>query len=244
MSGPIAAEYLKVRTTRSVAYTGLPAIALVVVVTGALMTQVPEAELVGPLDGLPYFTQIPMFVALFPFIVGIRGFTDEFRHSTMVGTVVATPRRGRVVIGKAVVSGVSGVLIGALAGAVFLGIAVPALILKGVSFTVSPESLRLLAAFAAVCGLWAVIGVGLGALVRNQLAAIVGAILWVLALENFAAAIVPDAARYLPGKAAQALSQIREPWMLTPWAAAAVFASYALVALLVGAAALQRRDVS
>jgi hypothetical protein len=244
MSGPIAAEYLKVRTTRSVAYTGLPAIALVVVVTGALMTQVPEAELVGPLDGLPYFTQIPMFVALFPFIVGIRGFTDEFRHSTMVGTVVATPRRGRVVIGKAVVSGVSGVLIGALAGAVFLGIAVPALILKGVSFTVSPESLRLLAAFAAVCGLWAVIGVGLGALVRSQVAAIVVAILWVLALENLAAAIVPDAARYLPGKAAQALSQIREPWMLSPWAAAPVFAGYALVALLVGAAALQRRDVS
>jgi ABC-type transport system involved in multi-copper enzyme maturation permease subunit len=244
MSGPIAAEYLKVRTTRSVAYTGLPAIALVVFVTGALMTQVPEAELVGPLDGLPFFTQIPMFVALFPFIVGIRGFTDEFRHSTMVGTVVATPRRGRIVIGKAVVSGVSGVLIGALAGAVFLGIAVPALTLKGVSFTVSPESVRLLAAFAAVCGLWAVIGVGLGALVRSQVAAIVGAILWVLALENFAAAIFPDAARYLPGKAAQALSQIREPWMLTPWPAAAVFAGYALVVLLVGAAALQRRDVS
>jgi hypothetical protein len=32
--------------------------------------------------------------------------------------------------------------------------------------------------------------------------------------------------------------------MLSPWAAAPVFAGYALVALLVGAAALQRRDVS
>jgi ABC-2 type transport system permease protein len=244
MSGSIAAEYLKVRTTRSVAYTGLPAIILVAFVTGALMTQVPHAELVGPLDGLPFFKQIPMFVALFPFIVGIRGFTDEFRHSTMVGTFVAAPRRGRVIIGKAVVFGVSGVLIGALASAVFLGIAVPALTLKGVSFTVSPESLRLLATFAAVCGLWAVIGVGLGALVGSQVAAIVGAILWVLALENFAAAVFPDAARYLPGKAAQALSQVREPWMLSPWAAAAVFAAYALFALLVGAVTLHRRDVS
>jgi ABC-2 type transport system permease protein len=244
MTGSIAAEYLKVRTTRSVAYTGFPAIVFVVFVTGALMTQVPDAELVGPLDALPFFKQIPMFVALFPFIVGIRAFTDEFRLSTMAGTFVATPRRGRVVIGKAVVFGVSGVLIGALAGAVFLGITVPTLTLKGVSFTVSPESLRLLAMFAAVCGLWAVIGVGLGAVVRNQVGAIVGALLWVLALENIAAAVLPDAARYLPGKAAQALSQVREPWMLSPWPAAAVFAGYALVVLLVGAAALQRRDVS
>jgi ABC-type transport system involved in multi-copper enzyme maturation permease subunit len=244
MTGSIAAEYLKVRTTRSVAYTGLPAIVLVVFVTAALMTQVPEVELAGPLDALPFFKQIPMFVALFPFIMGIRAFTDEFRHSTMVGTLVATPRRGRVVVGKAVVFGASGILIGALAGAMFLGIAVPALTLKGVPFAVSPESLRLLAAFAAVCGLWAVIGVGLGALVRSQVAAIVGAILWVLALENLASAAFPAAARYLPGKAAQALSQVPEPWMLTPWAAAAVFAGYALVALLVGAVALQRRDVS
>jgi hypothetical protein len=46
--------------------------------------------------------------------------------------------------------------------------------------------------------LWAVAGLGVGALVRNQVPALVGLCAWLLFVENLLVGNVPDAGRFAP----------------------------------------------
>ena len=48
---------------------------------------------------IPLLLVIPVFVL----ILGIRSFTDEFRHGSVVPTFLATPERRRVLVAKFVV---------------------------------------------------------------------------------------------------------------------------------------------
>jgi ABC-2 type transport system permease protein len=49
--------------------------------------------------------------------------------------------------------------------------------------------------------LWAALGVGIGAIVRNQVATIVGLFAWVFVVEILLFQYLPGMARYAPGAA-------------------------------------------
>jgi hypothetical protein len=96
----------------------------------------------------------------------------------------------------------------------------------------------------AAGALWGVIGVAVGALVRQQVAAVVGALVWVLVVENLGAGLLRDAGRYLPGQAAHALADASQAGtLLAPALGAAVLAAYALVALALAALRMVRTDI-
>jgi hypothetical protein len=91
-----------------------------------------------------------------------------------------------------------------------------------------------------------VLGVGLAALLRNQVAAvIVGLLWWWQGIERLLLALVrqPDLERWLPMGAASALTRPGDG-ALPMWAGALVLAAYALVLALVGGRLVVRRDLT
>ncbi len=54
------------------------------------------------------------------------------------------------------------------------------------------------------------VGVAIGALIRNQLIAVALALVWMLAVENVGAAVLGGVAEYLPGQAARSLGAAGE----------------------------------
>ena len=92
--------------------------------------------------------------------------------------------------------------------------------------------------------LWTAIGVGLGLAVKHQVAAIAGALVWLLAAEGIFSGLVPDVARYFPGAAGFATVGINAADLLTPALGAALLGAYALVVVAIGAVLMQRRDIA
>jgi hypothetical protein len=94
----------------------------------------------------------------------------------------------------------------------------------------------------AAAALWAVIGVGLGALVRHQVAVIAGISIWLLFVENLLVSFVPDVGRLAPGAAGAALGGINPDDLLAPGFGAAVLAAYAVAVAAGGWVSLTTRD--
>jgi len=95
---------------------------------------------------------------------------------------------------------------------------------------------------AGLCGL---VGVGVAALVRNQVAALVGVVVWVLLVEGLLMSLLhaPSMARWLPSAAAAAITS-PGGGQLSRLAGALLLAGYALALALVGTRLVVRRDIT
>jgi hypothetical protein len=187
--------------------------------------------------------------------VGVMSIGSEYRHMTITSTFLATPKRVRVMVAK--VTSLLG--IGVFYGLVFLagsvGVGATTIAIKGYSPIPDLGAIsRALALSLLVLGLWALIGLGAGILIPNQVAAIliaVGAAFIVLPLASillglvsWGKAIVP----YLPSEASSAMvGQINASTsveFLTWWAGALVLVAYAAVLAGIGSLLTIRRDVT
>ncbi len=181
-------------------------------------------------------------------ILGTIGITGEFRHKTVVATFLATPRRGRVVIAKMVTYGLTGMGYAIVCNAAALAIGWPWLATEGIH--VSPFANGIPAAQGGVViavALYGVIGVGLGALVREQVWTVVALLVYMLVVEPVLLGIQAfhTWATYLPGGAANALTQVvNGTKYLRPWQGGLVLAGYGVAFALAGARLTLRRDVT
>jgi len=83
-----------------------------------------------------------------------------------------------------------------------LAIALPWLIAKGASLAVADrQGLATLGAML-ITALYRLAGVGVGALVRNAIAAVAGALAWMAIVENLLVSLLPHTGKWLPGGAA------------------------------------------
>ena len=95
--------------------------------------------------------------------------------------------------------------------------------------------------------IYAAVGVCVGALVRNQVAAVVGALLWSVLAESLTVALLPQVGRWLPGGALAGVLQstpLRGGTYLPFWAATLLLAGYGAVFALLAARTTLRRDVT
>jgi hypothetical protein len=124
---------------------------------------------------------------------------------------------------------------------------VAALLARGVDVRLDGDDYALLVlGSAAAAALWAAIGVGLGALIRNQVPTLIGICAWLLFVEGLLAGDVGglgDVGRFLPGAAASAISGQDPSTLLAPAVGLVLLASYAVATAVTGALAISRRDV-
>jgi len=249
VSGLIRSELLKQRTTRTSGLllmwmTGLILLVVLLHVLSLSTDHISSAD--GQLKVVGWGTGI---AALFASLLGAMSITAEIRHGTIRPTFLATPRRGRVITAKLIAGALTGVAIGLLAEGLTAAIEAAGLAARGIHIQLTAgDYLQLFAGGAAAGALFAAIGVGLGAIVRQQVGAIVALCVWLLLIETTLIGNIPSAGKYAPGAAAGAIAgaiQTQTPAKLVaPALGLLLLAAYAAFAAGAGALLTNRRDVA
>ncbi len=241
MKRALHAETLKLATTRS--YAGLVAGAVAVAGLGTVSTMsAVDSEQVRLADQ-QFFLIATTNLALFAVILGVKSSTDDFRHGTVVLSALLEPGRLRTVVAKAVTAAVAAAGLAAVALTAMVALAT-ALGWSGSDMGDVGSDWQALGGLTAATATWAVIGVSIGELLRQQVPSVLIGVVWVLLVENLGAGLLEDDARWLPGQAAHALAGASTVGTgLAPGAAGAVLALYAVAAIAVAGISFRRRDV-
>jgi len=249
VSAALRAELFKQRSSRTgvglfVAMLGL--VAFVVLLHGLGVDA-------GTVDGASkqvtmLFGWGTVFGALFAALLGAMSITSEIRHGTIRPTFLVNPRRREVVAAKVWASMLIGAGFGLVAAAIAMGVGAATLRARGIDVLLGTGDYALLfAGGAAAAALWAAIGVGVGAVVRNQVPALTGVCVWLLFVENLLVGDIAGVAgvgRLLPGAAAKAISGQDPDVLLAPTVGLVLLAFYAAAAVVAGSLATSRRDVA
>ena len=193
------------------------------------------------------FVYPTLLTAVLAAVAGVLLFTSEVQHGTLAASLTAHPSRWPVVAAKTVVAAGFGLLLGGVGlaagalGAVAGGLAVGAL--SGVATTVVWALLYTAGS--------ALLGLGVGMVVRHSAGAVSGLLVWWLVVEGLIVSFAPPGiVRFVPFDAGARTLGIetdldrpevvaaRLPNLLH----ASIFWGYVIAALLVGATLLLRRD--
>lgn len=252
MTALVRAELLKLRTVR------LPLWLLVT--TLALVTlSVCVTVLTAGLEGAPLTLEDPQLLArgvasasggnLLILVLGILMLTQEFRFGTATPSFLTTPKRERVVVAKLLAVVVTGALFALASAVLALGLSWALIAVRGGEVRFDGTVLEVLAGVLLVLLLYGPIGIGVAALVRNQIAAVVGALAWVFVVEQLLVALWPEVGRWTPGGATAAVLQLGDlattrGELLPVWGGALLLIGYAVVLSALGAGLTLRRDLT
>jgi ABC-2 type transport system permease protein len=241
MSSLVSAEFLKLRTTRT-AYGFLAAIVLltlaVVAANSANVDLRAKEDLEEALSGAG-------IAAALLLVLGIVATTGEHRHGTITSSLLASPDRRRLVGAKVIAYLLTGALLGIAAVLATFAVAVPWLSARDAPLDLldAGDYLGLFVEGVAVSALSGAVGVGIGAIVRNQVAAVVGTLVYLFVLEPVIGVVSADVAAYTIGGSQSALTAAPVEDALDPLAGGLVLAAWALGLSLAGAELEERRDV-
>jgi hypothetical protein len=245
MSAQLRSELLKQRSTFTNVGLFLAMLALVLLAVLLHAVAVPADRLQTASDQVQVFRFGALLGALFAGLVGALSITGEIRHGTIRPTFLVTPRRGHVVAAKIVISALVGTLFGLVAAGVAVGVGSAALAGRGIPITLDAGDYTLMPLGGiAAAALWAPLGLGLGALLRNQVATLIAIFLWLLFIENLLVDFVPGAGKFAPGAAAAAITGLDPDRLLAPAVGALLLTGYAAAAAAAGWIATLRRDVA
>jgi ABC-type transport system involved in multi-copper enzyme maturation permease subunit len=238
------AELLKLRTTR-VTYVLGGVVALLAGITAAGFV---AGDALGDDPALD-LARGASFGATFVTVVGILLVTNEYRHGTIASTFLVAPHRERVLVAKLAAAVVAGALYAFLAVATVAAVALPWLAARDDALPLDAQALEAVGLLLVMFALSAALGAAVGAIIRNQVGAIVATLLWFLVVEPLVALLVAllrgdisdqaEISRYLPGAA---LSAIVGESGLRIGPAIALASTYVAALAVVGAVAMVRRD--
>jgi ABC-2 type transport system permease protein len=248
MSGQLRSELFKQRTTRANALLLASMVGLIALVVLLHMLTLPAHDLSDRQGQLKVLGLGTTFGMVFASLLGTISITGEIRHGLIRPTLLVTPKRGRVIVAKVAASAIAGAAFGLLAEALAAGVGGAALAGRGIHLAVSAADVaQLLAGGAVAAAMWAVIGVGVGAIVRNQVGAVVGLVVWQLFVEMTLIGSLPSAGKFAPGAAAGAIAgailEQTSRYLLTPALGAVIVVVYAAVATAAAVVTAARRDV-
>jgi ABC-2 type transport system permease protein len=258
----IRSEWIKLRSLRSTWYS-LFATVVIIVGLGTLFSALRAHRFNQETGGLRPGGLVARF-DLDPTLISLRGvflaqlaigvfgvlvITGEYSTGMIRSSLAAVPHRTPVLIAKALVFGVTALIvteIAALAGFLLGQVALKSTHLQATLG--SPDAARAVLGAGLYLTAIGLLGVGLGFLIRNTagaIATLVGVLLVLPLLANaLPSPYSTDVSKYLPLNAGTQIlaTTNHDSTMLGPWAGIGITAIYALAALIAGAAVLKRRD--
>lgn len=244
LAAALRSEWIKwttVRTTKAILGGAFVASSLMSWATAAFYTE--EA-----LTAAEVFVFSTWLTAVLAVIAGVLSFSAEAQHGTLAAAVAAQPTRWPIIAAKAVVAAGYGLALGVTGLATgFLGALVGGIEVGDTSGIPATVGWALLYTSGS-----AVLGLGVGMIVRHSAAAVSGVLVWWFVIEGLLIQFAPaEVVRFLPFDAgfrtlgagpsfdspefvASALSNALH---------ASIFWGYVLAALTIGTTLLHRRDV-
>jgi ABC-2 type transport system permease protein len=242
VNAQLRSELLKQRSTQTAPFLLLAMLGLVGLASALHVLAPPAHDLASRRHQLEIFEVGTRIGMLFAALAGAMAITGEIRYGTIRPTFLVTPRRGTVVVAKLAVSALAGIVFGLVAEALMAGAVAWALAARGIHNQLDGgDYARLLVGGTAAAAIWAAIGLGVGAVVRNQVGTLVGLCAWILLVENLLL-FVPDADRFTPGGAGLALAG--KPDELATAVGVALLVGYAAAVSAAGWLTTVRRDVA
>lgn len=240
MTNILLAELLKLRTTRTALGFALAGVLLVLLVV-----------LVGILAGDPKsisdkrsIVSIGDSLSVVLLLFGVVGATAEYRHRTVAPAALIEPARSRLTLGRMIAYGLAGLAVGALMLLVALAIGIPLLgDTSGPSLTASDYAQAVGGSLLA-CALGAMLGIGVGVLIANQVAAVVGTLVFLFVAEPLIGVASSDVRPYTIGNALAAAGGATGRHELAFAAAVAVILAWTAIFLAVALLVDRRRDIA
>jgi len=240
-------EWFKLRTTPALPVTA-------VLVTGLVLVAAATNVVLAGQGGLPPLgseENVGKVLAVAPatgvamLVLGIMIGAGENATRAIIGTYLGEPRRNRVLQAKLLAGGGLGAIAGAGVFALTWGVGAGLFALRGVHH-LQADVVGLAVGTVLVTATFGLVGVALGALVRNMVSAIVGALVWVGVVElAVLQPLWPSVDRWFPAGSAVALTSIRHSGdhLLAVPVAAAVLTGWAALLCLIAMGTSLRKDV-
>ena len=243
MRGQLRSELLKQRSTQTAFFLFLAMAGLVALAVALHLLALGKARLATNAHQLEVFQVGTRAGMLFAALAGALAITSEIRFGTIRPTFLVEPRRSPVLAAKLAIGALTGFVYDLLAEGLMAAFAAIAFSVRGIPNQLTGgDYTRILLGGAAAAALWAVLGVGVGALVRNQVATLVGLCAWMFLVESVSEGFVPNAAKLMPGGAG--LSLAGNEHKLSLGLAALLLITYTAAAAAAGWVTTLRRDVA
>jgi ABC-2 type transport system permease protein len=175
-------------------------------------------------------------------LFGAIAVAREYGHKTVVPTFLTSPKRSRAVLAQLAAVLLAGAALALVGQALVIAGVALALPSTDYGFLLSAGAvIRLLVATTLAGAVGAVLGAGLGALIRNIGGAVTTAVLVLFVIPPLAAQLLTDAGSWIPPTLFAVISGVSTDTSL--WAALLAVAAWALIPAAAGLVAVQRRDV-
>ncbi len=240
MAPLLRAEILKLRTTRTFfALAGVAAglSVLVVTLSASLGTDFNHDDVHDLFSG--------DFTGYFVMILGVVGMAGEWRHRTITSTVLAAPDRLRLLAAKLLSYGVAGILLSLAITVTIMAVGTAILATRGETTLGVADLADVLWRNLIVAGLVGALGVCVGGLIRNQVVAIVGLLVFAFAVEPTLLGFVPSVGRFGPvvGAPSAVSGAAHDDDLLAPGIAILVMAGWIGLGFAATGFLLKRRDL-
>jgi ABC-2 type transport system permease protein len=246
----IRAEFLKLRTTQVWFWMLLAAVAVTVLLVVAQLAPHDAPRSRDDVYGV-FTSSGAAYVVVF--VLGVLGTTTEFRYQTITPTVLTTPSRWALITAKMISYAIIGAIYALICVIVQVAIALPWLSSKGFDISLTSQHVprALLGVFTAVA-LFGIVGLGIGALLRNQIVAVSLGLIFLLVINNVLVGIpgVKHVFPYTPVGAVDSIftitghSDFNGVTILSGAGGALVLLLWAFIPAIVGASLTMNRDIT
>lgn len=250
MKALLDAELLKMRSTRATALLVLATLVLAVLtvattVPGAIeenaWISLDDPDLLANVVGNGFGAPLVLMTLL-----GVLAFTQEFRYGTITSTYLGEPRRTRVLVAKGLSLALASIVITIMTLAVSVACGIALIRSQDGNVTVTGQFWQTVGAGFVVMAAYGVVGVAVGALVPNQIAAVVGVLIWMLAVEQMVIPLFSEVGRWMPFAAASSLMQVGSSYgdkLLSVAMGGLVLLGYTAVTVVLALIVTPKRDV-
>jgi ABC-2 type transport system permease protein len=187
----LRSEWIKLRTIRMNWVLLILAVAFPLVVVTLVTALVRESDVTAE-NTIGTITGTSVITAMLLGVIGASTITGEFGFGTIRVTFAANPRRMVVLVAKAIVTVVTAVVVEAIVVGIGYTAASAIASSRDLPFGVddSPSGIAPMIGVVAFSAIVALLGYGLGLLIRNTPAAVAVLILWPLVAEGIVGAVL------------------------------------------------------